>query len=125
MLWFNKVGPYNNPQETYQYFDLPFCRPDGEPTCTFAHTTTPLASARPWLTMSLPRWHAGFHRVKKSEGLGEILEGNELVDSNLDIRFKADVPLTTICTLAVDKSVEKEFIDSGAPARPPASACGG
>jgi transmembrane 9 superfamily protein 3 len=28
-LWYNKVGPYNNPQETYQYFDLPFCRPDG------------------------------------------------------------------------------------------------
>ena len=28
-LWVNKVGPYNNPQETYQYFDLPFCRPDG------------------------------------------------------------------------------------------------
>jgi hypothetical protein len=30
-LWYNKVGPYNNPQETYQYFDLPFCRPEG--TC--------------------------------------------------------------------------------------------
>ena len=28
-LWYNKVGPYNNPQETYQYFDLPFCRPEG------------------------------------------------------------------------------------------------
>ena len=30
-LWYNKVGPYNNPQETYQYFDLPFCRPEGAP----------------------------------------------------------------------------------------------
>jgi hypothetical protein len=34
-LWYNKVGPYNNPQETYQYFDLPFCRPEGAtaPAC--------------------------------------------------------------------------------------------
>lgn len=25
----NKVGPFSNPSETYQYFDLPFCRPEG------------------------------------------------------------------------------------------------
>jgi transmembrane 9 superfamily member 3 len=55
---------------------------------------------------------AGFHRVKKKEGLGEILEGNELVDSNLDIKFKVDVPTTPICTLAIDKSIELEFIDA-------------
>ncbi|KAM1120413.1 hypothetical protein ACFX13_045270 [Malus domestica] len=24
-LWVNKVGPYNNPQETYNYYSLPFC----------------------------------------------------------------------------------------------------
>jgi hypothetical protein len=24
----NKVGPLNNPSETYQYYDLPFCHPD-------------------------------------------------------------------------------------------------
>ncbi|KAF9593739.1 hypothetical protein IFM89_024877 [Coptis chinensis] len=24
----NKIGPLNNPSETYQYFDLPFCLPD-------------------------------------------------------------------------------------------------
>ncbi|XP_059065677.1 transmembrane 9 superfamily member 2-like isoform X1 [Cryptomeria japonica] len=27
-LFANKVGPFNNPTETYQYFDLPFCAPD-------------------------------------------------------------------------------------------------
>ncbi|XP_015872609.2 transmembrane 9 superfamily member 5 isoform X1 [Ziziphus jujuba] len=27
-LFVNKVGPFNNPSETYQYYDLPFCRPD-------------------------------------------------------------------------------------------------
>ena len=28
-LYANKVGPFPNPSETYQYFDLPFCRPEG------------------------------------------------------------------------------------------------
>ncbi|BDA41200.1 Transmembrane 9 superfamily member 3 [Coccomyxa sp. Obi] len=26
-LYANKVGPFSNPSETYQYYDLPFCRP--------------------------------------------------------------------------------------------------
>lgn len=25
-LWANKVGPYENPQETYPYYMLPFCK---------------------------------------------------------------------------------------------------
>jgi transmembrane 9 superfamily protein 3 len=81
-VWLNQVGPYNNPQETYEYIDLPFCRP------------------------------AGFHTVKKREGLGEILEGNELVDSNLHLRFKSNVAEQEYCTLAVDKGVEAEFLDA-------------
>ena len=24
----NKVGPFNNPSETYQYYNLPFCKPE-------------------------------------------------------------------------------------------------
>ncbi|CAN4097995.1 unnamed protein product [Withania somnifera] len=27
ILWVNKAGPYNNPQETYRFYSLPFCRP--------------------------------------------------------------------------------------------------
>eukprot|EP00899_Mesostigma_viride_P015679 jgi/Mesvir1/24111/Mv10831-RA.2 len=27
-LYANKVGPFHNPSETYQYYDLPFCRPE-------------------------------------------------------------------------------------------------
>ncbi|KAJ8560195.1 hypothetical protein K7X08_004253 [Anisodus acutangulus] len=30
-LWVNKAGPYFNPQETYSYYSLPYCRPaDGD-----------------------------------------------------------------------------------------------
>lgn len=55
-LWVNKVGPYNNPQETYNYHSLPFCQPSENP----AH-----------------KWG----------GLGEVLGGNELIDSQIDIKF--------------------------------------
>ena len=55
-LWVNKVGPYDNPQETYNYYSLPFCRPAENPT-------------------------------HKWGGLGEVLGGNELIDSEIEIKF--------------------------------------
>lgn len=60
-LWVNKVGPYDNPQETYNYYYLPFCAPRdaGKPK-------------------------------HKWGGLGEVLQGNELIDSQLDIKFKSE-----------------------------------
>jgi transmembrane 9 superfamily protein 3 len=27
-VWVNSVGPYHNPQETYPYYQLPFCKPE-------------------------------------------------------------------------------------------------
>jgi len=59
MLWVNKVGPYNNPQETYNYYSLPFCK-SGK----------------------------GAAATHKWGGLGEVLEGNELIDSEIEIQFK-------------------------------------
>jgi hypothetical protein len=35
-LWVNKVGPYHNPQETYEYYKLPYCKvrkAPGAPGC--------------------------------------------------------------------------------------------
>lgn len=26
-MWVNKVGPFQNPQESYAYYDLPYCQP--------------------------------------------------------------------------------------------------
>lgn len=59
-LWVNKVGPYNNPQETYNFYSLPFCRQDG---------------------------HA--QAAHKWGGLGEVLGGNELIDSQMDVKFQS------------------------------------
>lgn len=50
---------YNNPQETYNYYYLPFCKPVG----------------------------AG-KAAHKWGGLGEVLEGNQLIDSQLDMKYR-------------------------------------
>ena len=61
-LWVNKVGPYHNPQETYLYYSLPFC------------STKPVSELE--------------HRY---DGLGEVLEGNDLISSGLRIRYREPV----------------------------------
>lgn len=74
-LWVNKVGPYNNPQETYNYYSLPFCKLSENPP---------------------HRWG----------GLGEVLGGNELIDSQIEIKFLSNVVYSfiyflSICTLRI------------------------
>ncbi|KAE8686757.1 Transmembrane 9 superfamily member 3 [Hibiscus syriacus] len=80
-LWVNKVGPYNNPQETYNYYILPFCHPGNNP----AH-----------------KWG----------GLGEVLGGNELIDSEIDIKFQKNVDKSTICQLELDEVKVRQFKDA-------------
>lgn len=73
-LWANKVGPYHNPQETYNFFALPFCSDDD------------LANVE-----------------HKWGGLGEVLEGNDLVNSGLDMSFKVDrLEPVTLCSVRLD-----------------------
>jgi transmembrane 9 superfamily member 3 len=67
-LWVNKVGPYNNPQETYNYYSLPFC-------------------------------HRSDNPVHKWGGLGEVLGGNELIDSEIKIKFRSESSLVE-CSLS-------------------------
>ncbi|KAH0749290.1 hypothetical protein KY290_028522 [Solanum tuberosum] len=76
-LWVNKAGPYVNPQETYSYYSLPYCRPGD-----------------------------GYH---KQGGLGEVLGGNALIDSRIDIKFKRDVEKRSICELKLDSSKITRF----------------
>eukprot|EP00899_Mesostigma_viride_P027506 jgi/Mesvir1/7940/Mv11860-RA.1 len=78
-LWVNKVGPYNNPQETYNYYTLPFCKPGNGK----AH--------------------------HKWGGLGEVLEGNELIDSSIEFKFRMDVPKRTICEDPLDDKKVRKF----------------
>eukprot|EP00271_Cylindrocystis_brebissonii_P003027 TRINITY_DN1377_c0_g1_i1.p1 TRINITY_DN1377_c0_g1~~TRINITY_DN1377_c0_g1_i1.p1 ORF type:complete len:600 (+),score=132.97 TRINITY_DN1377_c0_g1_i1:226-2025(+) len=78
-LWVNKAGPYKNPQETYNYYELPFCRPD---------------NGRP---------------EHKWGGLGEVLEGNELIDSQMEFKFRMDMQKRTICSLTLAAMTSQKF----------------
>eukprot|EP00466_Bigelowiella_natans_P018981 jgi/Bigna1/55590/estExt_Genewise1Plus.C_640042 len=86
-IWVNKIGPFHNPQETYQYDSLGLCRESGRP-------------AR-----------------HKSQGLGGMLSGDDLVDSGMQIYFRTDVESRTFCEMQLDgdnigkitSSVEQHF----------------
>ncbi|KFM22905.1 Transmembrane 9 superfamily member 3 [Auxenochlorella protothecoides] len=82
-LWVNKVGPYNNPQETYNYYLLPFCKPKPGET---------------------PRHKWG--------GLGEVLQGNELIDSQVDMAFRRDTARATLCSVHLDDAKTGDFIEA-------------
>ncbi|KAL4553996.1 hypothetical protein LXL04_039887 [Taraxacum kok-saghyz] len=77
-LWVNKVGPYNNPQETYNFYSLPFC-------------------------------HLPGHAAHKWGGLGEVLGGNELIDSQMDVKFQKNVEKTSVCKLELDEPKVMQF----------------
>lgn len=79
-VWVNKVGPYNNPQEIYNYYYLPFCK---------------------------PKPHARVRRNPNS--LGNSLQGNELIDSGIDISFQVDTPTTQLCNTTLDASSAAAF----------------
>ncbi|KAK8934437.1 hypothetical protein KSP39_PZI014567 [Platanthera zijinensis] len=80
-LWVNKVGPYNNPQETYNYYSLPFCQPGENPS-------------------------------HKWGGLGEVLGGNELIDSQIELKYQKNVDKGSICSLELDEVNVAQFKDA-------------
>jgi transmembrane 9 superfamily protein 3 len=79
-LWVNRVGPYHNPQETYNYYKLPFCHPD-----------------------------LGLEAKKKSLTIGETLEGHDLTNSGYEIHFAQDLQTTKSCTLTLGKNEVEQF----------------
>jgi len=67
-LWVNKVGPYANPQEAYDYYTLPYCAPE-----TDHHPRNNEESI--------------FNQLKAHHNLGEILGGHTLRHSGHDLIF--------------------------------------
>lgn len=67
VVWLSKVGPYHNPQEVYSYYALPFCHPPNK---------------------LQPETRIG--------GLGEILEGSELQNSDLPVQFGGGYATMTV-----------------------------
>lgn len=84
-LWVNTVGPYHNPQETYPYYDLPYCKPDH-----------------------------GIDTKRKPSSIGEVLEGNELRNSGFKLHFAVDVEREVVCDTeltALDAAHFQDAID--------------
>lgn len=79
-LWFNKIGPYHNPQETYQFYALPFCKPDNEKPVQ-----------------------------KSGNGLGVQLEGDQLFDSLIDVKFRKNENKREICSMKLDAASVEAF----------------
>ena len=76
VLWLNKIGPFHNPQETYPYYSLPFCKPNIQES----------------------------DLAKSQAGIGEVLEGNQLVDSGFQIQFQRDTKgPVTLCSGVLTK----------------------
>lgn len=84
-VWFWLIALCCFFSETYQYYDLPFCKPD--------------------------------HFVHKSEGLGEVLEGDRMVNSRYNFTFKVDKSVEDLCTVKLSpadivkfkKAVEQDY----------------
>lgn len=78
-LWVNKVGPYANPQEAYEYYKLPYCAPD--------------TKHHPENSDGAGRWNEW-----KSLTMGEHLGGHALRHSGHDILFLNQSKEPETCT---------------------------
>lgn len=89
-LWVNKVGPYANPQEAYEYYKLPFCAPD--------------TKHHPEKSDGQGRWNEW-----KSLSMGEHLGGHALRHSGHDILFMSKKKPETCTTKALTKDQADQF----------------
>ncbi|KAI7871697.1 hypothetical protein BDF14DRAFT_1954399 [Spinellus fusiger] len=73
VAWMNTVGPIYNRQETYPYYQLPFCH--GNSAIQHHHET-----------------------------LGEALQGMDLINSGISIRYLTDSTDQTLCSQTLDSA---------------------
>jgi len=90
----NKVGPFNNPVETYRYYSLPFCR-------HHASAEEEEQKAKKFMERieseaSLPRTRKG--AVKHKQRLGESIMGDRRETSPYEISFGDDIEWRLLCT---------------------------
>ncbi|UPQ97787.1 nonaspanin [Chloropicon primus] len=74
-MFANKVGPFNNPSETYEFYNFPFCEAE--------------------------------KKKEKLLYLGEVLEGDRLVNTPFKIGFKEDKPDEKLCSQEISAEQHK------------------
>lgn len=77
------LGNSCQPTGADNYYLLPFCKPGGAAKASH-------------------RWG----------GLGEVLQGNELIDAQTEIRFRTESPKRGLCDLTLDAASTREFTES-------------
>eukprot|EP00949_MAST-11_sp_MAST-11-sp1_P005452 g5452.t1 len=75
-LWMSKIGPYHNPNEHYNYYTLPICKPEEDE--------------------SLPKI--------KYAGFGEVLEGHGFVHSGMHVKFLEPIVDEPLCSTTLTAS---------------------
>lgn len=93
-LWVNKVGPYANPQEAYEYYTLPFCEP------------TPINDNK--------EKDIKFNEEKSDHSVGEHLGGHTLRHSGHSIIFASKTTTDTCSTKSLTADEAKAFADAAA-----------
>jgi len=87
----NKVGPFNNPTETYRYYSLPFCR---------KHVPDEVVKVG---------LHGG-HRLRHK--LGESITGNRKETSPYELTFKDNVHWRLLCEEELSPESLQQFKDA-------------
>eukprot|EP01114_Cavostelium_apophysatum_P016526 TRINITY_DN471_c0_g1_i1.p1 TRINITY_DN471_c0_g1~~TRINITY_DN471_c0_g1_i1.p1 ORF type:complete len:601 (+),score=153.15 TRINITY_DN471_c0_g1_i1:208-2010(+) len=75
----NKIGPYANPSETYEYYNLPFCKPKRD---DIQHG---------------------------SQSLGEHIGGDHRRSALYNIRFNVNIQFTELCTVELTPTEIRRF----------------
>jgi transmembrane 9 superfamily protein 3 len=112
-------------EETYNYYELPFCKAPSavgkKPSHKWGGLGEVLEVGRYRLVPVQPRIEsARSQRLKLScdellssfafdFNLRRFLEGNELIDSNMEFKFRMDQPKTAVCVDPLDERKVKKF----------------
>jgi hypothetical protein len=81
-MWFNKVLPFNNPQESYAFTKLPLC--------------TGKARSEQFYSLTI----------------GEAIEGHELIDSRMNIRFKENISEMEFCKTKLKRGNKETIVNA-------------
>lgn len=100
--------------ETYRYYDLPFCAP-GIQIPTFSAVvcfSDSLTSSDHVLLLSVKCWLVIEHPKDKKEALGEVLNGDRLVDAPYELDFKEDRNSKVLCKKVLSKEQVAKLRDA-------------
>lgn len=103
----NKVGPFNNPIETYRYYSLPFCHHHASAEEEERHDVSQI-SRREQVTPDRNRKGAMRHRQR----LGESIMGDRRETSPYEITFGDDVEWRLLCDISYGESELKQLKDA-------------